>query len=91
MVSTFLFMGKENALSSKYLCKQLNMTPRQLTLAIEAERRSGQAICATTGRNPGYYIAANKQEMEEYCLKLKNRAIEIFKTRKACQETIQNL
>ena len=91
MVSTFLFEGKENAQRANYLCKQLNLTPRQLTLAIEAERRSGAPICATCGKNPGYYLAANKEEMQEYCKKLKNRAIEIFKTRKACQETIEKL
>lgn len=91
MVSNFLLEGKQNAQTAKYLCQQMNITPRELTRAIEAERRAGTPICATCGQNPGYYIAANKQEMEDYCKKLKNRAIQIFITRKACQQTIEKL
>ena len=91
MVRNYLLEGKQNAQTAKYLCQQMNITPRELTRAIEAERRAGTPICATCGQNPGYYIAVNKQEMEDYCEGLKHRAIEIFRTRKACKQTIENL
>ena len=91
MVSDFLLEGKQNAQTAKYLCQQMNLTLRELTKTIEAERRSGIPICASTGKTSGYYIAATKQEMEEYCEDLKHRAIEIFKTRQACKKTIENL
>ena len=91
MVSILLFKGKENAQTAKTLSKQLNMTQRELTQEIERERRAGSPICASCGQNPGYYLAANRKEMTDYCDSLKSRGIEIFKTRKACQQTIENL
>ena len=72
MISLFLFKGKENAQTGKYLSGITGMTLRQLTNAIEEERRNGIPICACTGKKPGYYIASNKQEMEDYCNNLKH-------------------
>lgn len=87
MVYDFLNTGKSQAISSSRLCEALGLTKRQLTKAIEAERRAGFPICANCdSEQAGYYKPANNEELEEYCNKLKHRAIEIFKTRKACLE-----
>ena len=91
MIYELLGTGEENAKSGAEICKALNIHIRDLTEAITRERRAGAPICATTGRNPGYFIAANKEEMQLYCNKLYHRAGEIFKTRRACLNTIEKL
>ncbi len=91
MIAEILSEGKDNARTGRELIALLNITARDLTQAIERERRDGQPICASTGSNPGYYLAANKEEMQHYCDSLHRRAGEIYKTRKACLEAMEHL
>lgn len=91
MIAELLKEGRENARTGRKLCELLNITIRELTAGIERERRQGQPICASTGSNPGYFLAANKEEMQHYCNSLHKRAGEIHKTRRACIKTIENL
>ena len=92
MVYEILLPGEQNAQSSRDICRILGITTRQLTQAVEAERRAGKPICASCSRRtPGYYLAETQQEMQDYCGKLKHRAGEIFATRRACMATIESL
>lgn len=91
MVHELLTEGAENARTSKYLCGLLRLTPRELSKIIEHERRAGKPICASTGSNPGYFLAANQEEMQRFCDSLRHRAGEIHKTRRACAKTIATL
>lgn len=91
MISEYLSEGAENARTGRELCSLLHITPRELTVAIERERRAGKPICAATGRTPGYFLAANQEEMQDYCSSLQRRAGEIHKTRRACMKAIKHL
>ena len=63
-----LFKGKENAIPSKKLCTMLRCNRRDLTSSIAIERKSGIPICASKEmKKPGYYLAKDKNEMNEYC------------------------
>ena len=90
-ITELLNTGKDNAIKASTLADALEVTTRDISQAVEQERRHGCPICASTGKNPGYYLAANKEEMQEFCNSLKGRGIEIFKTRQACLSTIPNL
>ena len=91
MVYELLNTGEENAITGRTLRQILRMSERDLTATIERERRQGKPICASTGANPGYYLAADKEEMETYCRRLHHRAEEIHETRRACLATICDL
>lgn len=91
MIHELLSAGAENARTGREICGLLDISPRELTAAIERERRAGKPICAATGSNPGYFLAANKEEMERYCNSLFHRAGEIHKTRKACLQAMESL
>lgn len=92
MIFEFLSEGAENARPGKEICKMLNISARDLTAAIERERRAGKPICASTDpKNPGYFLAANQAEMQRYCNSLFHRAGEIHATRKACLATMEDL
>ena len=91
MIFEILKEGADNARTGKEICRLLGITERELTAAITRERRAGMPICASTGANPGYYLAANQEEMQRYCTSLLHRAREIHKTRKACIDTIDKL
>ncbi len=91
LISAMLLEGAENAITGKEICAALNITPRNLTAAIEKERRQGRPICASTGTPPGYFLAANREEMESYCRSLTHRVGEIQKTWNACKKTMDEL
>lgn len=91
MIHEYLAEGEENARTAKELCRLLHINHRDLTAHIERERRAGHPICASCGNNPGYYLAANQQEMQRYCKSLLHRAGEIHATRNACLKTLDSL
>lgn len=91
MIHEILLQGAENAQTGKEICALLHISARDLSAAVEQERRDGKPICASTGQNPGYFLAADREEMERYCRSLFHRAGEIHKTRKACLKTLDNL
>lgn len=90
MIAELLGVGKENARTGKELAAVLGCNIRELTAAIERERREGQPICAATGDNPGYFIAADAEELEAYCNDLHHRAGELYKTRRALLNVLSN-
>jgi len=91
MIYEVLSEGADKARTGRDICSELNITARELTQAVELERRAGHPICAATGKRPGYFLAANQEEMQRYCKSLWRRAGEIFKTRRACLATIETL
>lgn len=91
MVHELLSEGRDNARTGRELAQVLNCSIRDLTEQIERERRQGQPICAASGENPGYYLAADAEELENYCDRLKGRAIELFKTRQALVRVLQGI
>ena len=91
MIHELLAEGRENARTGRELANILNCTAREITVQIERERRQGRPICAACGKNPGYYLPKDDQELEEYCDQLKARAVEVFKTRQALIRVLQGI
>lgn len=83
MIAELLSVGRENARTGKELAAVIGCDIREITAAVERERRQGQPICAATGENPGYYIASDAEELERYCNRLHHRAAELYRTRQA--------
>ena len=91
MIHELLAEGRENARTGRELAQFFDCNIRDITDQVERERREGQPICAATGDNPGYYLAATPEELETYCNRLKGRAIELFKTRQALINTLRQI
>lgn len=91
MIYELLDTGRRNARTGRQLAKILHCDIRDITEQIERERREGRPICASTGENPGYYLAESAEELDKYCSRLKSRAIEIFKTRQALIRTLREI
>ncbi len=92
MIYEYLLTGEQNARTGKELAEMLNLAPRDISQAVERERREGKPICATCNTTaPGYFIAETQEEMQRYCDRLHHRAGEIYKTRAACLKTMEAL
>ena len=93
MIYELLSRGKDNCITGKQLCDMTGLKLRTLTQQIEKERREGKPICASSEYpdKHGYYIASSQEELEDYCGRLKHRAVELFKTRQQCLKAIGQL
>ena len=92
MIYELLTEGRENARTARDLANLTGLDRRAVSLLVERERRAGRPICATCeGNTPGYYIAADREEMQRYCDSPRHREGEIAKTRAACEGTIASL
>ena len=92
MIYELLGTGKESARTARDLSQVTGLDRRGISLLVERERRAGKPICATCdGKTPGYFIPADREEMQAYCNSLYHREREIAKTRKACAKTMNSL
>lgn len=91
MIHELLAEGRENARTGRELAQIFACNIRDITEQVERERREGRPICAASGENPGYYLAADADELETYCNRLKGRAMELFKTRKALVNKLRQI
>lgn len=92
MIADLLLTGAEHPTTAKDLCKLTGFKHRELTAQIERERRQGQPICASCdSTNPGYYLAADRNEMQNYCGRLAHRLKEIAETLTGCESSLDQL
>lgn len=89
MITELLGTGKENARPGRELADIIGCDMRDITAQVERERRKGQPICAASGENPGYYLAANAEELSNYCIRLQHRAAEMNKTKRALMNILR--
>ena len=79
--------GEQNAITARELSRILNCHRREITLAINALRCSGEVICSG---NKGYYRPACVQEAMRTYRHMTSRQREIAKAAKSAKEYIQN-
>lgn len=92
-LSTILPHGKSNAIPGRELVKLLELKDlRELTQMVERERAEGAPICASTGSlAPGYYLADDPAELEQYIHSLDRRLHNMGQTRKHLGTTLDGL
>lgn len=89
MIHEVLNTGRENATTCRQLADHFRCESRDITKAIESERRQGIPICAAVGDPPGYFLPADRHELQTYCDQLKHREKEIAETRRALVRTLR--
>lgn len=93
IVSKLLSHGKAGAITGAELVKLLELKDlRELTQLVEAERRAGIPICASTdSAAPGYYLADGPDELAGYLSSLDRRLNNIRQTRQHLEDTLSRL
>lgn len=92
-VSKLLSVGRDRAITGAELVKLLNLKGlREVTQLVEADRRAGIPICASTDSTaPGYFIAGNLEELQDYISSLDRRLHNIRQTRQHLEDTLCRL
>lgn len=81
-IADLLGVGRENAIPRRDLERLTKLAPREVSLAVERERRAGVPILAD-GR--GYFLPASEEERAECVRSLRHRAGEILTTARAVE------
>ena len=80
-ISALLLRGSSNAIPLQHLRAVTGLDGRTIRRMIQAERRSGAAICADN--RTGYYLAATLEERESCARSMLARADEVRRTAQA--------
>lgn len=81
--------GSRNAISSADLTLIMGFeSTRALQSDISKSRNAGQVILSST--QGGYYLPANKEEIEEFIKVLQARAINTFRALRSARETLKH-
>ena len=81
-IADLLGVGRENAITRRDLERLTGLAPREVSLAVERERRSGVPILAD---GSGYYLPASHDERAACVRSLRHRAREIMTTARALE------
>lgn len=87
----YIPLGPESPVTGAVLAKMLDSTPREIAKRIQKLRCAGVPICASTGETPGYYIAEDASQLEEYLRSLKGRLHEITATATALGNVLDKM
>lgn len=81
----------DSPVTGAVLAKMLDSTPREIAKRIQKLRCAGVPICASTGETPGYYIAEDANQLEEYLRSLRGRLHEITATATALGNVLDKM
>lgn len=82
-IADYLSRGREHATTRRELERITGLAPRDVSLAVERERRSGVPILAD---GSGYFLPATDDERAECVRSLRHRAREILLTARAIEQ-----
>lgn len=74
-IKDFLLIGSENAIPRRHLRQLTGLSDRDLRRRIQRERMSGVPILADN--SSGYYLPADKTELDQFVRSMRGRAREI--------------
>ena len=81
-IADLLGVGRENAIPRRDLERLTGLAPREVSLAVERERRSGVPILAD---GSGYYLPSSHDERAACVRSLRHRAREILITARSIE------
>lgn len=88
-ISAVLCMGADNAMTGEVLASLFDCNQREVSQAIERERRDGVPICASCDPAcPGYFLASDPGELALYLASLDRRLRNIAVTRRHLHDTL---
>lgn len=89
MVFDLLGYGRDSARTGRELARLHNVNMREVTKAVQLERKQGYPIAASTQDPKGYYIPDSDEEKADYIRSLDHRISETRHTRKAVLDSFK--
>ena len=84
ILTDYLSVGEENAITCKQLSKYLGLSERDITIQINALRKKGELICSNT--QSGFWLPADDRDIEQFVRGMQGRIKDMQKAMKPAIE-----
>ena len=84
ILTDYLSVGEENAITAKDLAKYLGWTERDITITVNALRKQGTLICSNT--QSGFWLPADDRDIEQFVRGMQGRIKDMQKAMKPAIE-----
>ena len=88
ILTDYLSVGEENAITCKQLSKYLGLSERDITIQINALRKKGELICSNT--QSGFWLPADDRDIEQFVRGMQGRIKDMQKAMKPAIEYLKN-
>ena len=88
ILTDYLSVGEENAITCKQLSKYLGLSERDITIQINALRKKGELICSNT--QSGFWLPADDRDIEQFVRQMQGRIKDMQKAMKPAIEYLKN-
>ena len=88
ILTDYLSVGEENAITCKQLSKYLGLSERDITIQINALRKKGELICSNT--QSGFWLPADDRDIEQFVRGMQSRIKDMQKAMKPAIEYLKN-
>lgn len=85
-IMSILSEGEENAVKVRQLSKILDLSGRDITICINALRRSGEVICSSC---QGYFLPSTVDDVKRFYRQMTSRQREIEKAKQSAKRYIE--
>ena len=84
ILTDYLSVGEENALTAKTLSKYLGLSERDITIQIKKKKKKGELICSNT--QSGFWLPADDRDIEQFVRQMQGRIKDMQKAMKPAIE-----
>ena len=88
ILTDYLSVGEENAITCKQLSKYLGLSERDITIQINALRKKGELICSNT--QSGFWLPADDRDIEQFVRGMQGRIKDMQKAIKPAVDYLKN-
>ena len=88
ILTDYLSVGEENALTAKTLSKYLGLSERDITIQINALRKKGELICSNT--QSGFWLPADDRDVEQFVRGMQGRIRDMQRAMKPAIEYLKS-
>ena len=88
ILTDYLSVGEQNAITCKQLSKYLGLSERDITIQINALRKKGELICSNT--QSGFWLPADARDIEQFVRQMQGRIKDMQRAMKPAIEYLKN-
>ncbi len=86
LLTDYLSVGEENAITAKTLAKYLGWSEREITIAVNVLRKQGKFICSNVN---GFYLPADDSDIEHFVRNMRGRIQDMEKAMKPAEDYLE--
>lgn len=88
ILTDYLSVGEDNAITAKSLARLLGWNERDITNTVNALRKKGEFICSNT--QSGFWLPADDEDIKGFVRQMRSRIVDMEKAMKPAVDYLKN-